>query len=110
MSDPLQVRELHTTLLPEAFGSEVLSNYRAALVMPTAGLIGFPAFDMDFSYYVYTYDEAAGFSELLHEVAQDAAWYGMRGVVIDQKLYVVNNAVISCFSLDTGERQGEFTL
>ncbi len=110
VSDPLQVRELHTTLLPEAFGSEVLSNYRAALVMPTAGLIGFPAFDMDFSYYVYTYDEAAGFSELLHEVAQDAAWYGMRGVVIDQKLYVVNNAVISCFSLDTGERQGEFTL
>lgn len=110
ISDPLHVRELHTTPMLGVFSAEVFSNYRAALVMPSAGLIGFPAVGENCTYYVYTYDETAGFRELLHEVAQDAAWYGMRGVVIDRKLYVINNAVIVCFSLDNVEKLGELAL
>lgn len=94
VSDPADVREKHTLVLDQNW-SEALYNYKAILVLPERGLIGFPA---ENSYLLYQYDEN-GFA-LSRELSLGEFWIdGGRCVRIGETLYVCARTGVQVIAL-----------
>ncbi|MDR2105992.1 MAG: beta-propeller domain-containing protein [Coriobacteriales bacterium] len=95
--------------------SEALSEHRAVLVDATRNIIGFPGFAGYGSmsrYFVYGYNDADGFTlqaELPLQSA-DSYGYGIRGIIIDDCLYVFAGDSLDVFDLATFERLASLRL
>ena len=57
ISDPKDVKEVHKTVLEECYSTDVSYNYRAAFVDVEKNLIGFPGYQEQQEYYIYSYDK-----------------------------------------------------
>lgn len=85
---------LDSVTIPETF-SKALSDRRAALTDPASGIIGIPVysyseFGTNNRYYVFSYDETAGFVQkgVIEYVDIDDSLAFERGCIMEDKLYV----------------------
>ena len=85
-SDKTNVTVKHTLLIEDSSYSEALYDHKAVFIDPARGYVGFAADD---AYYIYTYDDAAGF-ELKYQFDYDY-WAGStRAFRIGESIYIVS--------------------
>ncbi len=119
-SDPVNVTEASTLVLEGIWDIKALYDYRAVLVEPERNLIGFsargleaaeepedgsePAYYNDAEYYyLFGYDDEAGFAEDLRVPVTSDPGAPVRGMRIADVLYVVTEGSIESFGLQDGE-------
>jgi uncharacterized secreted protein with C-terminal beta-propeller domain len=104
-SNPAAVTEL-TTMRVKAETSPALDDHRAVLVDAPAGLVGFPVGNWDggeVSYELYRYDPTSGFVRVGHlkvPVRIDGYVATVRGMTIDNTLYVASSRSVIVYRLD----------
>ena len=113
VSDPFNVREMHIASVTDGYGySEALDNHKAVLVDVEKNIIGFPISDSnDSGYLVYQFTDAEGFvlkGRLEVGVTEGGSYYyydyGVRGLYINDYLYVYSGAYMDIFELESLER------
>jgi uncharacterized secreted protein with C-terminal beta-propeller domain len=110
-SDPFAVSELHTEDA-EAYSSTALYDHKAVLVDVERNIIGFYGSGLsgEGRYYVYRYDDASGF-ELRGALALGTEYaYEVRGLFVDEYLYVVSENALDVFSLESLEVVASVTI
>lgn len=105
VSDPANVTEVHKRPFGTGFFySEASYNHKAILVSPERNLIGLPVSADKMQYMLFTYDAAGGF-RMLEALELPDNVYGwadqLRGLYIDDYLYLVTSNVIASYRLDT---------
>ena len=98
-SDKNELKELATSLVSNCSYSEATYNHKSLLIDSEDMLIGFPG---ENEYYLYSYDDKKGFERLLRLRGGDEEyWYGsIRGLIINDFLYVVDNSGITVADLE----------
>ena len=90
----------HTLLLDDCWYSEALYDHKAFFIDGVKNIIGFVG---DSDYYIYSYDDAAGFRPLCH--FEYDTWPGsVRGFWIGDCAYIVGENVVQVLSLDGWDR------
>lgn len=100
-SDPTNVRELDTYVIKNAFWAQVLSNYKAVYIDEEKGLVGFSAEGMKEIYYLFSYSDEKGFSEVLTD--KISKWSDLceaRGISIGDIFYVVSQGSIDSYNMN----------
>lgn len=110
ISDPTNVKEADTFLIKKAYHSDVFNDYRAVLVSAERNLIGFSGYAEREMYYVFSYDDATGFSQLMAEDVNGRSWMGTRGLYIGDTLYVVNGNALESYRIGTFEKIDDLLL
>jgi uncharacterized secreted protein with C-terminal beta-propeller domain len=110
ISDPFDVTESFAQSV-NASDSEALNNHKAVLVDTERNIIGFPGYTASGGltrYFVYRYDDAEGFAlrdELVLGSSSDSYYsYEIRGLFIDDFLYIVSDNYLDVFDLETLQR------
>lgn len=62
------------------------------------------------SYYVLSYEDGEGFTQHMCEYVRGDSWMGVRGVRINETLYVICGDIIESYNLETFERTGGIDL
>lgn len=93
-SDKAKVSALKSLELGQGY-SEALYDYNAILIDYDKNLIGFPT---DSGYALYSYSDAAGFTQLA-KIAGDDWGYNMRGLYIGDYLYIVMQNGLTVISM-----------
>lgn len=100
ISDQADVKEAHTYTLENVFSTDVFYDYKAVLISEDKNIIGFPAYkESSEIYYVFSYDEAGGFTVKMEKVVNGNGMKAARGVYINDILYVVKGNVIEAYSM-----------
>ncbi|MDR3052567.1 MAG: beta-propeller domain-containing protein [Coriobacteriales bacterium] len=112
INNPTDVTELHTLALGEGYVG-ALYNHKAILVEPSKSLIGFGkdsyrTSSYQIEYLLFGYDDQEGFLPLASLALGDGpdAWYAgdIRGLYVDDYLYVYSGRYLDVFALDGYER------
>ena len=94
-TDKTNVTVKHTLVIEDADYSEALYDHKAVFIDPVRGYIGFAAED---AYYIYAYDDDAGF-QLKYEFDSDD-WLGnTRGLRIGEDAYIVSYEQVIVISM-----------
>lgn len=120
ISDPYNIVEKDKTVLSDVFYTSAQYNHKALLIDPEKNLIGFYAeeySETDYvykdAYVIYSYIPNRGFQQQFYcQIDQDPIfsedgrpyslnYYLVRGIYIDDYLYVINGNRIRSYSLDT---------
>ena len=109
VSDPEDVKEEKKEIFEGAYTADVLYNYKAAMIDPKRNLIGFTVDETEQHYYVYSYDQENGFVCRLDKELNGYA-YNIRGVYINDILYLVENGAVETFDLNTFEKIDDIVL
>ena len=107
-SNPKKVQELQKKVLEGAYSTDVSYNYKAAFVDVERSLVGFPVYEDYPMYYLYTYDEENGFTEILKR--ELGSYTEARGVVAGDKFYIVTDATIEAYEQDTMKKVADLVL
>lgn len=113
ISDPTNVEEEATYLIKKAYHSDVFDDYRAVFVSAERNLIGFSGYTSNANheiYYVFSYDDATGFTQLMAEDVNGTSWTGTRGLYIGDTLYVVNGNALESYRIGTFEKLDDLLL
>ena len=95
-SDKADVKELTTKLL-KADWTPVGYNHKSILVDAKRNIIAFPADDC---YYVFSYDEATGFTQEGKLASGSGGWgENLRGLFIGDMLYICSSTRLTVISL-----------
>lgn len=97
-SDKTGVTAAHTYALRDVYYSEALYNHKAFFIDPAKNIIGFIGNDSE--YFVFSYDENAGFHELCR-FSFDAYEYNVRGLWIGDTAYIVGQEEMMTVGMDT---------
>lgn len=101
ISDSSDVKEVQKYVMENVYSSDVLYDYRAALIDVEKNIIGFSAYNgYGESYYVFCYDDSEGFECLMDEMVNGNGYQTARGVYIDTTLYVVKGNIIEAYSME----------
>lgn len=122
ISDPYNITEADKTVLKNAYYSVAQYNHKSLLIDPEMNLIGFytecydeTTYEYVEAYAIYSYVEGKGFQEeftcalsedeiLADGIAEYSTnFYNIRGLYIDDYLYLINGNRFSSYSLDTYE-------
>ena len=94
-SDKTNVTVKHTLVLDEASYSEALYDHKAVFIDPARNYIGFAA---ENTYYIYSYDDAAGF-KLMYQFDSDD-WLGnTRGIRVGDNAYITTYNAMNVISM-----------
>lgn len=96
-TNPGDVQEIATTVIENAYYSDVFNDYRAALIEPERDMIGFPVSADREAYAVYGYSEGSGFTQHMLEDTNGTGWVSTRGVRIGDVLYVVKGNALESY-------------
>lgn len=126
ISDPYHISELDKTILSDACYSTALYNHKALMIDPERNIIGFYTYHYDNTIYeykeqylIYSYVKGTGFQNLFtcninedDTLSEYAETYGedyesIRGLYIDEYLYLVLGNRICSYSLDTYDKVDE---
>ncbi|MDD3831425.1 MAG: beta-propeller domain-containing protein [Clostridia bacterium] len=106
VSDLYNMSEVSKLELTDLYYSEANYNHKALLINATRNLIGFYS---ENTYYVYTYDTEEGFTSVAQldcSYTNDSTtyygWYNMRGLYIDNYIYLVSDCGIKSFDMTNG--------
>jgi uncharacterized secreted protein with C-terminal beta-propeller domain len=105
VSDPFDVTEKFVHSMSASY-SEALYNHKAVLVDVGHNIIGLPTYENDGSlvYLVYGYDDEQGFTRrgrLALGSSGLSSYSGIRGLFIDDYLYVFSGDYLDVFDLET---------
>lgn len=129
ISDPASITQLSSYNAPNAWQADAASGYKSVLIEPDRNLIAFSASSdpstyegadpsavstpddwSGKSYYVLSYEDGEGFTQHMSEYVRGDSWMGVRGVRINETLYVICGDIIESYSLETFERTGGIDL
>lgn len=111
ISDPKNVKEAHTFILKNVYGTDVSYSYKAALADAQRNIIGFAGYtDSGENYYVFSYDETEGFVSRMEEEINGNTSQSARGVYIEETLYVVRGNVIEAYSMKDYKKTDDLIL
>nr|WP_307998157.1 beta-propeller domain-containing protein [uncultured Merdimonas sp.] len=111
ISDPRNVTEENTLVLEHVYHTDLFYDYKAVLIDPQTGLIGFSGYgEGGQMYFVFGYDEANGFDCRMEEEINGSGSRSARGVYIGESLYVVQGNVIEVYSLENYQKTGDIIL
>lgn len=108
ISNPSNVEETDRLVIPGITWCPAIENYKSILVDPEKNLIGFYC---DNRYMIYSYDVDNGFvRKLIYDFYADnltgeADYYNMRGLYIDEDLYLAGNSFVIPFDMADEFRQ-----
>ena len=97
-TDKSDVTAAHTCALTDVSYSEALYNHKAFFIDPVKNIIGFVGNDGE--YFVFSYDENAGFTELCR-FRFDTYEYNVRGLWIGDTAYIVGQEEMMTVDMDT---------
>lgn len=126
ITDPYCIREVDTVVLSDMYFTPVQYDHKALLIDSDKNLIGFygecynrDTYDYSHKYLIYSYSVKNGFQERFQcNVAEDSIlsyglgkqepyFYDMRGLYINDSLYLVNGNRICSYSLrDFSRKEG----
>ncbi len=94
-SDKANVTVKHTLVLDDASYSEALYDHKAVFIDPVRNYIGFAA---ENTYYIFSYDDAAGF-KLMYQFDSDD-WLGnTRGIRVGDNAYITTYNAMNVISM-----------
>lgn len=100
ISDNRDVKEEHKLVLKNVYSTDVSYDYKAALIDAGKNIIGFSGnTEGGERYYLFRYDEKAGFTCSMSEEINGRSGRAARGVYIGDTLYIVCGNVIEAYSL-----------
>lgn len=108
ISDPKNVEEVHKTVLEECYSTDVSYNYRAAFVDVEKNLIGFPGYQEQQEYYIYSYDKEKGFTCVFEKKL--SGYSEVRGLYAGERFYLVTEAIVESYRLDNFEKVDDVVL
>ena len=98
VSDPGDVKETQKFIMKNVYYASVMYDYKAALINPDRNIIAFSAEgDGGESYYVFSYNDKAGFDCKMEEEVNGSGYLAARGVYIGTTLYVVKGNIIEAY-------------
>lgn len=111
ISDRTDVKEEATYVIEDSYGTDVAYDYKAVLADPQKNLIGFAAYGIrGEDYYLFTYEEEAGFVCKLQEEINGNSSGGTRGLYVGDTLYVIRGNVIEAYDLVNSKKSGDIIL
>ena len=108
ISDPKNVEEVHKTVLEECYSTDVSYNYRAAFVDVEKNLIGFPGYQEQQEYYIYSYDKEKGFTCVFEKKL--SGYSEVRGLYAGERFYLVTEGTVESYRLDNFEKVDDVVL
>lgn len=96
ITDPRNVKEIHKYVIDKAYYSEASYNHKAILIDANKNLI---AFQGDNAYYVFGYSQDGFKLKAKLTIPDDFYYYGMRGLYIEDALYLFSYNKIASYSL-----------
>lgn len=111
ISDNTAVKEEHKLVLKNVYSTDVSYDYKAALIDVGKNIIGFAgSTEGGERYYLFSYDEKAGFKCRMSEEINGRSARSARGVYIGDTLYVVCGNVIEAYYLKDDKKVEDLIL
>lgn len=112
ISDRADVKEEATFVLDELYGTNVAYDYKSALADAGKNRIGFSGYSQNGeTYCLLTYNENdKKFETILKEEVNGNTSQGIRGIYIQDTLYVISGNIIEAYDMNSGEKTGDIIL
>ena len=111
ISDPSDVKKKDTYVLENVYSTDVSYDYKAVLIDYGRNIIGFSGDAQGGEkYYLFAYDEESGFVCNMEEEINGNGLRSVRGVYIDDTLYVVQGNIIESYSLKDYQKTDDLIL
>lgn len=108
ISDPSDVKEVDKYILKDCLSTNIAYDYKAALISKDRNLIGFAGFEKEQHFYIFSYDEKAGFKVLFDR--EMGGFEETRGLYAGDTLYIVSGNAVESYSLKTFEKIDDIVL
>lgn len=109
ISDPANVLEQQKYVIEGTYSTDVGYNYKVAFVQPEKNLIGFVAYGEAIQYYLFSYDEANGFTPVFERNMMGLPT-DVRAFYVGDKFFLVAGNVLESYRLDTFEKIDDLVL
>ena len=112
ISDRSDVKEESTLVLDDLYGSHAAYDYKSVLADPEKNVIGLSGYSQNGeSYYLLTYNRTdRKFETILQEEVNGNTSQGIRGIYIEDTLYVISGNIIEAYDINTGVKSGDIIL
>lgn len=112
ITDRSDVKEESTLVLDDLYGSHAAYDYKSVLVDPEKNVIGLSGYSQNGeSYYLLTYNRTdRKFETILQEEVNGNTSQGIRGIYIEDTLYVISGNIIEAYDMNTGVKSGDIIL
>ena len=110
ISDPSDVKEVHTYTIEDMYSTDLFWDYKAVLVDEEKNMIGFSCYGNREMYYIFSYDENGGFEVKMEEEVPGDSYMSTRGVYIDDRFYVVKGKTIESYRMGSFEKIDDIIL
>ena len=112
ITDRTDVKEESTLVLDDLYGTNAVYNYKSVLVDQQKNRIGFSGYSQNGeTYCLLTYNgKEKKFETILKEEINGNTSQGIRGIYIEDTLYVISGNIIEAYDMDTGKKMGDIIL
>ena len=110
ISNPADVKEVHTYTIEDMYSAELFWDYKAVLVDYEKNMIGFSCYNNGENYYIFSYDSESGFEVKMEEEVAGDSYMSTRGVYIDDRFYVVKGRAIESYRMGSFEKIDDIIL
>ena len=112
ITDRTDVKEESTLVLDDLYGTNAAYDYKSVLADYQKNRIGFSGYSQNGeTYCLLTYNEKEKqFETILKEDINGNTSQGVRGIYIEDTLYVISGNIIEAYDMDTGEKTGDVIL
>ena len=112
ISDRADVKEEATLVLDDLYRTNAAYDYKSVLVDAAKNRIGFSGYSQNGeTYCLLTYNEKEKkFDTILKEDINGNTSQGVRGIYIEDTLYVISGNIIEAYDMNTGEKTGDIIL
>ena len=112
ITDRTDVKEEATLVLDDLYGTNAAYDYKSVLADGQKNRIGFSGYSQKGEMYcLLTYNETEKqFDTILKEDINGNTSQGVRGIYIEDTLYVISGNIIEAYDMDTGEKTGDIIL
>ena len=110
--DRADVKEEATLVLDDLYRTNAAYDYKSVLVDAAKNRIGFSGYSQNGeTYCLLTYNEKEKkFDTILKEDINGNTSQGVRGIYIEDTLYVISGNIIEAYDMNTGEKTGDIIL
>ena len=112
ISDKTDVKEEATLILDDMYGTNAAYDYKSVLAGYAKNRIGFSGYSQNGETYcllTYKKDEKQ-FRIILKEDVNGNTSQGIRGIYIEDTLYVISGNIIEAYNMESGEKKGDIIL
>lgn len=110
ISDPTDVKEVHTYTIEDMYSAELFWDYKAVLIDQEKNMIGFSCYNNDENYYIFSYDADEGFTVDMEEKVNGGSYMSTRGVYVGDCFYVVKGNAIESYRMGSYEKIDDLLL